>query len=137
MDTHPSLSQTQLSKILFALVGSIFIAHSIAQAQFLYWKYWWFDIPMHFFGGVFLGFLALYMYMYVFKQKNFLKKRKWIIMILIFVFVVGFGWELYEFFVDHTLTTRTPNYLDTISDLFFDLAGGCISIIFLIKKRIL
>ncbi len=131
------ISQKQLAYILLGLVGFIFIINTIAQAQSLYWKYWYFDMPMHFLGGVFLGFLALYIFLFGVKQKNFLDKKKWLIMILIFVFVVGLGWELYEFFVDQTFSTRLPNYLDTASDLCFDMAGGCISMLFLIKKRLL
>jgi hypothetical protein len=132
-----NISQKQLAYILLTLIGSIFVIHTVAQIHFLYWKYWWFDMPMHFFGGVFLGFLAVYIYIFIVKQKIFSIKIQWIVMILGFVFVVGLGWEVYEFFIDQSFTTRTPNYFDTISDLFFDLAGGCMSILFLIKKRIL
>jgi H+/Cl- antiporter ClcA len=137
MDTHSLLSQKQLSYILFALVGSIFVAHMIAQANYLYWTIWWFDMPMHFAGGVFLGFFVLYIRFFIFKYKDFSQKYRWVGMLLLWVLFISIGWELYEFCIDHNFSTRLPNYLDTASDLCFDMAGGCISILFLIKKRLL
>lgn len=132
-----AVSQKHFSRMLLALVAFIFILHSVAQAQFLYWRYWYFDMPMHFLGGVFLGFLVVYCILFFYKQTDFSKKYYWVLIILFWVFVLSIGWEFYEFFIDHSFSTRVPNYLDTFSDFGFDLAGGCVSILFLIKRKIL
>ncbi len=123
--------------MLLALVAFIFILNSTAQTQFLYWKYWYFDMPMHFLGGVFLGFLAIYVLVFIFKKPVISKKYLFIFQVFLFVLVLSIAWELYEFFIDHTFTVRNPNYIDTLSDLFFDLAGGCVSLLFLVKNKVL
>ena len=42
--------------ILFLLSALAFaVTHLVATAGSLYWYYWWFDIVMHFWGGLLLG----------------------------------------------------------------------------------
>jgi hypothetical protein len=90
-----------------------------------YFSVWWFDMPMHFFGGVFIGLIAL-----AFQPK------KPIINCIISVLIIGVLWEIFESEVNFfTLSPQNP-LLDTFSDLAFDLAGGLsASLYFLYNKN--
>ena len=50
------------------------------------------------------------------------------------VFLIGFFWEIFEILVDKSITQDSFNILDTTSDMFFDLAGGGLSIIYFLKR---
>jgi hypothetical protein len=47
---------TKLMLVTFATLAAL---HIIAIELSLYWHFWWFDIPMHFFGGAIVA-LGLY-----------------------------------------------------------------------------
>jgi hypothetical protein len=93
---------------------------------------WYFDIPMHIMGGMFLGLLfgALF-----FKKLLFLDTRDSLVIILLCVFIVGLGWEFFEYGVQYFLKgglqlARIP---DSIKDMFMDILGGGFSSIFVLK----
>ena len=46
--------------IAIVVLGATFAAHLYAYVDRLYFETWWLDIPMHFFGGVGVGFLGLW-----------------------------------------------------------------------------
>lgn len=51
------------SRLFFAAMAVLcttFAAHVYAHYQILYWNVWWLDIPMHFSGGIGVGFLGLW-----------------------------------------------------------------------------
>ena len=79
---------------------------------------------MHFLGGFWLGLLFLYF----FTPQNI--SSKLIFKVFFFVFLVGTFWEVFEIFT-YSITTLYPfDYLDTISDLCFDLMGGGMAIFY-------
>ena len=85
-------------------------------------------MPMHFLGGVWLGLALLW----------FLKIKE-ISLMLIFkmilgVLIIGVLWEIFEIILNNYTTQSPFNSLDTISDIFFDLSGGCFAILYFIKK---
>lgn len=90
-----------------------FLQH-IALADFLYWRYPWFDTPMHFLGGLAVGlFLAGVL------GRRF--KPLWFLMVLVAVFI---GWEVFEYIIG---TDRESNYVfDTALDLLMDTVGGLV-----------
>ncbi|OGG44752.1 hypothetical protein A2673_01825 [Candidatus Kaiserbacteria bacterium RIFCSPHIGHO2_01_FULL_50_13] len=94
------------------LVGSL---HLVGLEHFLYWKLWWYDIPTHFLGGVWVALALLWV-------SALLGVRiRWFIVLLV-VLAVGVLWELLEF---GTGFTPKENYaLDTILDLIMDVVGG-------------
>ena len=112
----------------------IFAINFIAMKFYLYYSIWWFDMPMHFLGGVFLSFLALWFY------------RKWHILensfssflfTLLFVAIIGSSWELFEFGMADLFHFNIQPFFDTMSDLSLDLVGGIFGTIYYLKKIML
>jgi hypothetical protein len=119
----------------FALLTAIL--HYFALVNFLYWNVDWFDILMHFLGGVTMAYLALFVfftsnYIPVFSK---LRSNTWIVffVVMAFVAVIGLGWELWEIFsgFSNILTDR----FDTILDLIMDMLGALAIFILEIKKN--
>jgi len=103
---------------IFIFLFSLFaIFHRIALTFSLYWYYWWFDILMHFWGGILLGLL----FYIVIKSRWFNLKPK-TALIVSFLLMVTLGWELFEWLIR---SISSLNYVtDTITDVTMGLFGG-------------
>ena len=82
---------------------------------------------VHFLGGFWIGLL----FFYVFKQE--IISFSLILKILFLVFIIGLGWEAYEAVVNEVFARNIFNVVDSISDVFFDLAGGSLAILYFFK----
>ncbi len=114
------------TKILFKrlayLIAFIFIANFIANKFHWYYTIWWFDMLMHFTGGVWLGLVLIW----------FLNKRgsslyldfALIGKVIAWVLLIGLLWEVFEFYFINYVAGNGFDKLDTLSDLLFDLSGG-------------
>lgn len=103
----------RLPWLLAALVLSALLSylHHIALVDFLYWRYEWFDIPMHYLGGVTLG---------VFLVALSPKYRPRSYMTAIAVLLIG--WEAFEYLFG---MPREQNYaFDTALDLLMGTLGA-------------
>jgi hypothetical protein len=113
------------------------VLHYIALVNFLYWNIDWFDILMHFLGGVTMGLLALFVFFTsgYFKTFATLRKNRLLVLFVLISFtaVIGLGWELWEIFsgFSHVLTDQ----IDTIIDLFMDLLGAFSVFLLEIKRK--
>ncbi|HEY4508106.1 MAG TPA: hypothetical protein VJJ55_00430, partial [Candidatus Paceibacterota bacterium] len=54
------MSRARLLRILALLVCVIALMQSAAIVFSLYWTLWWYDILLHFLGGIFIGLLVLW-----------------------------------------------------------------------------
>lgn len=123
--------RTQASMQLLVWVVFLAVMNQLAMKFYWYSAIWWFDIPMHFLGGVFLALLGLWIAQFLlFAQKKDFTLASGVVFVLTFVFLVGSFWEVFEFVVDAYTTMRGFNVLDTVSDLCFDLAGGISALLF-------
>jgi hypothetical protein len=108
--------------ILVLIIGGI---NFIASYFHWYWSIWWFDMPVHFMGGVFVGMLTIYLF---YRKIGILTTKgqslKALFVILAGTFVFGFMWEIFEFFVQGSTNGNLANIVDSVSDICFDLAGG-------------
>jgi hypothetical protein len=116
------------------LMFFIFIADRIGS--FLHWYYtmWWFDMLMHFLGGLWLSLF----FTYTFVRRNLLGEMstRTVGQIILWVFLVSVLWEVFEFSVNNVIG-RTPfSVLDTTSDLFFDMSGAFL-VLFYFKNKIM
>ena len=108
------------------IVFAVFFLHLIASDLYWYYSIWWFDMPMHFLGGMFIGMMALWL----FCMPNSIKSGspqtvfKVFLVTLTLGLVVGFFWEFFEYGVGHLFSVDLGNTLDSTSDLFFDIAGS-------------
>lgn len=119
------IKENRLLYTLLFLIISIFILNKAALDYNIFGIVWWFDMLMHFSGGLFLGFLGVFLIVFknVFRQKE-LNLRSLFLEVVLVVFVIGIGWEIFEKGIDLLITFKSFNILDTTSDIFFDLAGG-------------
>ena len=83
---------------------------------------------MHFLGGFWIGLTSFY----IFSPQNI--SGKLIFKILLLVLCIGIGWEVYEILVNDILAQNSFDFLDTLSDIFFDLSGGLCAMLYLWKK---
>ena len=124
--------KNKLSILIFILILIIAIFNKLALVNFLYWRFWWFDIMMHFLGGLWIGLVSLWTYYFSGFFKNLNQKYSFIFLLsIISVCVIGIGWEIFEILID-------PEYFqegyisDTILDLIMDVIGGIISSVIII-----
>jgi hypothetical protein len=103
---------------IFIFLFSLFaLFHQIALTFSLYWYYWWFDILMHFWGGVLLGVL----FYIVIKSRWFNLKPKTLLMVG-YLLIVTLGWEFFELLIKFTASNNY--WSDTLIDVLMGLIGG-------------
>ena len=116
----------------------IFLVLLIASLNFLafsfywYWRIWWFDLLMHFLGGMFVASLGYYFY-YLLVSRERLSLFRLLILLIFSSLVIGGLWEIFEFSIDaywsahvniKSLQILQAGSLDTLSDLLFDFLGA-------------
>ena len=118
----------------------IFTADIMAQKFYWYYSIWWFDMPMHFLGGFWVGlfffwfFSTKYLPIFQLSLEKIDFKLTW--KILLFVLFLGISWEIFEIYVNNYIGKTPFNLLDTISDIFFDLAGGSFALFYVFRRSI-
>lgn len=128
------MNRTKLFVFLASLTFFIFFIDIFANKFYWYYSIWYFDMPMHFLGG----FLSGLIFIFILSSKSFTHSsyRALILKILLGVLIIGISWEIFEFSAN-TLFVKNlflVNRLDSISDIFFDLAGGIGAIIYYLKR---
>ncbi len=111
------------------LISSIFIVNFLAGKFYWYSAIWYFDMIMHFFGGFWVGLAAIW---FLFNKKSFYDPFH-LLKIISMVLLVGVAWEIFEFVFYNYVAENSFDVLDTISDLFFDLVGGIMAILYYTK----
>lgn len=109
----------------------IFVVNYMAMKFYWYSLLWWFDMPMHFLGGFWAGLMVAYVY----PPKDIAFKT--VLRFILAVLTIGILWEIFEILVAKYITGQPFNTLDTLSDIFFDVAGGFLSIIYFSKRIML
>jgi hypothetical protein len=107
--------------IVFLLLSTIFtFVHWFASMTSLYWYYWWFDIIMHFSGGVLiaLGIRA-------FCDFSFIRLRPTFTLLVIVLILATSSWELFEWY--NGLWFDQGYIFDTIKDIIMGFSGGLLT----------
>ena len=116
----------------------IFTADFIARQLFWYYSVWWFDMPMHFLGGLWVGLFFLWFFSAENMPWGHISTEqvtpKLIFQTIIFVLIIGVLWEWFEFAVNNQIAGEPFKLIDTISDVFFDLAGGALAVFHFFKR---
>ena len=104
----------------------VLVLHVLALQYSLYWSIDWYDILMHFLGGLTMGILATYIFFtsnYI-KSTAVLKDNKFVVFVIISLFTLSVGliWELWEVFVE--FSNVLEDQVDTIIDLIMDMLGA-------------
>lgn len=113
---------------IVALFLIILISHLIAVAYDLYIKVFWFDLILHFLGGVALGLSALRIF-----AKQLDQTKPWFKFLIAVMFAVlgSFAWELFEFSalqlfpnLAYKSYLYSPAVGEALSDMLAGLMGG-------------
>ena len=108
----------------FALLVLIALLHYIALDRAYYWTLSWYDIMMHFFGGLWVVlFITWVMRSGIF---HFLPSHMSFVKILSIVILVGLIWESYEVYFGLTFVSDPEYWGDTTLDIVMDIVGGSI-----------
>ena len=123
-----SMQTRTFPRILAVLILAIAVVNCFANAYYWYWQIRWFDMPMHFLGGVWLAGVAIWWRFTSGRCTNEVKSFWRVILWGVgAAFLVGFAWEVYE----STISVLTIGHInaipDTFSDLFFDTLGGFVT----------
>jgi hypothetical protein len=117
----------------FVLVAIIAVLHYLALQFFLYWSVWWFDIPMHFLGGLWVALFASWFFFFsgfVYRNVELLGKTKIFLITIASVIVVGVLWEVWEVWADLVSMDDIGYFFDTALDLIMDTLGGIVAFIY-------
>lgn len=121
--------------LLLALIAGLnFFAFKFSW----YFYHWWFDLLMHFLGGLFIGLTVWWLFQLVVKYYSSRPLSRWLIfgLQLGMVLLLGLMWELFEFRIDEYWQTHLnikltellqDNRFDTFSDLLFAILGGLLA----------
>jgi|GEM_PF-440396 len=123
----PSFGSTRASFASTLVLLIIFIAglHIAAMRFNLYFSIWWFDIPMHFLGGLWSGlFVIFYSLLRTHSRGEAPSHTRVLCVGLGAAIVFGLAWELYEYLFGFTFTTKSSYGFDTIVDMILDMLGG-------------
>ncbi len=91
------------------------VLYFVGLALYLTWVLWWYDILLHFLGGVWVGLAVCTAFSFYERQPRFVH-------IIAGVLVIGVAWELFEVAVG---APREANYaFDTSLDLVMDTIGS-------------
>ena len=97
------------------------VAHALALEFFLYWKFWWFDIVMHFLGGVVIALGVFTLYDLRFPLPRRLKA---LVPILAFTLIIALLWEVFELLAG--LVVLEEYHVDTSIDILMALLGATV-----------
>jgi hypothetical protein len=114
---------------IFLVATSTFASvHNFAVAASLYWYYSWFDILMHFWGGILivLGVYALCSFKHV-------PLKPTTLLIFSTLLAIMLVWEIFEYYVG--LYEPTTYLFDTLKDIAMGFSGGLAGYLLTIRLR--
>ena len=123
-------AQYEIIIILF-IYGILFLG----EVRGLYGEFIWWDVFLNMVSAIALGFIGLTILYALYKEEK-INASPLIIAIFSFSFAVAFGalWEIFEFSLDQFFAINLLSPIDSLSDLFFDLAGGIIGTVYFLRK---
>lgn len=124
-------------KFLVILIMAIAVVNALAHVFYLYWRLPWFDIPMHFAGGVWVAGTASWLWLSR-RTPSLVSPtvKELIILPLCAVLVVSALWELFEFGTGAFFAVSPRDVLwDTVGDTLFASMGSMFVSWYHIRKR--
>ena len=111
---------------IIALGIVIAILHGFALMHHLYFSVWWFDIPMHFSGGVLVSIVGIWVLAQFFPA-TILGSSSYplLLQVILFAVIVGTVWETFELIFKLTYTDPLIYIADTAKDMTLDIIGAC------------
>ena len=122
---------------LFAVLTVLAALHFFGLYSGAYARLFWWDIIMHFLGGIWVGGMTLWLFLRSVGRTGATVARAYCIGFAA-ALAVGIAWEIFEVIADPLLSGEAGYVLDTTKDLFMDSAGGLAAgglFLWLHKKR--
>lgn len=117
------LYKNSVKRAVFHLWGLLIISFLAIKLK-LYDIFWWFDRPMHFYGGYVAGLLIIAL---LFRNKISFSSKKFFFLLLLGAFLVGIAWEFFELFVENHTGADLVSMRDSIEDLICDMLGSFVA----------
>lgn len=130
------MNNFRLGIVMMMLVWVIFVLNTLAFQYYWYWMYPWFDNPMHFLGGLWLGGTIIW----ILKTRHTEEGKtvsmcRYAVYIIGGAMIIGVLWELFEFSLDTFITFRVNDIVDTLSDLSMDFLGTTAAYVILVPCK--
>lgn len=131
----------RLVRLMLGNILGIFAVNTLAIFFYLYNALWWFDMPMHFWGGAWLMIAVLASRLWIRPEGGvgdpMLVTRHTFFIALLLVFAIGAAWEGFEYIVQYYTGAGLANPLDSMSDMAFDMSGALFAWLYLHTKKII
>lgn len=124
------MNRNKLLKHLVFLMFFIFVMNIFALKFYWYFSIWYFDIIMHSLSGFWVGVFFLYVFE---RRKLVAPDTNLFTKVILATFIIGIIWEVYEFYIFQHIGMMPFDIFDTLSDIFFDLLGVLMSILYFSK----
>lgn len=112
---------------MFWVLFIVGVLNAVAYRLYLFWTVIWFDMVMHFLGGLFVA-LFFFWILSLFKSK--LSYTEKLILGAVFTILVGLVWEYFELIIRVTDLASPEYWGDTGMDIIMDTLGGTLGIMF-------
>ncbi len=89
-------------------------------------------MPMHFIGGVTILLLVAYVF---YSRISYPLSLRQVIYLIGGMLIIGVGWEVFEYLIEIFISHFPFSLPDTLSDIFFDLAGATAGVLYLTKQK--
>jgi hypothetical protein len=117
----------------------LFCSLFLGSIEDFYNRFKWWDAALHFYKGIFMGFVGISLYKLFIATRIQTRISKWII----FLFVLSISvnatvlWEVYEFLGDLTFThtMQSGGNTDTMYDIIIGMISGLLTAIYSMKRR--
>ncbi|MCT9851978.1 membrane-spanning protein [Priestia megaterium] len=117
----------------------LFCSLFLGSIEDFYNRFKWWDAVLHFYKGIFMGFVGVSLYKLFIATRIQTRISKWII----FLFVLSISvnatvlWEVYEFLGDLTFThtMQSGGNTDTMYDIIIGMISGLLTAIYSMKQR--
>jgi len=133
--------EKKLEKELLFITLVVAVGHALGILLHWYNKYFFFDIIVHFSGGVWVIFTAFVFLPALRQNLNLMSKTKFVLSLAFLALFIGVLWEIFEFSIDRYVLFRWDfipgvqgSPLDTLLDLIIDALGGTAAALY-IKSR--
>lgn len=112
---------------MFATLFVVGALNLVGVKLYLYWTVIWFDMIMHFLGGLFV---ALFFFSILSLLKSRLEYTEKLVLGVIFTILVGLVWEYYELIIQVASLDDAAYWGDTGMDIVMDTLGALVGVLF-------
>ncbi|MCK5021949.1 MAG: hypothetical protein KAR54_01740 [Candidatus Pacebacteria bacterium] len=133
------MQKKTFSLILLFVIYVILFFDLMAFKYFFYWRFWWYDIVMHFTGGLWIALLGYYLFFFAGFAglgRKIIKSDSVFWVTFVFVLTIGILWELFEL-IATSFDLPLNYFFDTGLDLIMDMLGWALIYYFFLRKIVI